>query len=134
RSSRGTRNGSDAQGRGTRRTPPRAPGPRRPMMALEALRQSPALLAALAALLGLMVGSFLNVVIYRLPRIMERQWRAECAELTGSPPPPAERFNLVVPRSACPSCGRAIRALENIPVASYLALRGRCAGCRAPIS
>jgi len=86
-----------------------------------------------AALLGLCVGSFLNVVIHRLPKMMERQWRAECAELAGQQAPPAERYNLVVPRSACPSCNRQITALENIPLVSYLVLRGKCAGCAAPI-
>ena len=65
---------------------------------------------------------------------MERQWKAECAELTGQEPAPAERYNLVVPRSACPACGHRISALENIPVLSWLVLRGRCAGCKAPIS
>ena len=86
-----------------------------------------------AALLGLCVGSFLNVVIHRLPKMMERQWRAECAELAGQQAPPAESYNLVVPRSACPSCNRQITALENIPLVSYLVLRGKCAGCAAPI-
>lgn len=88
----------------------------------------------LSALLGLAVGSFLNVVIHRLPKMLERQWRAECAELAGTPVPPAERFNLLVPRSRCPACDHAITALENIPVVSYLALRGRCSACGAPIS
>ena len=104
------------------------------MMLVEALRQSPAVLVTLAVLFGLMVGSFLNVVIHRLPKMMERQWRAECAEVTGAPPAPAERFNLVVPRSACPKCGHLITVLENIPVASYLALGGKCSRCQAPIS
>lgn len=87
-----------------------------------------------AALLGLCVGSFLNVVIHRLPKMMERQWRAECAELSGQEAAVAERYNLVVPRSACPSCGRPITALENIPVLSWLVLRGKCAGCKTHIS
>jgi leader peptidase (prepilin peptidase) / N-methyltransferase len=87
-----------------------------------------------AALLGLCVGSFLNVVIHRLPKMMERQWRAECAELSGQEAPAAERYNLVVPRSACPSCKRPISALENIPLLSWLMLRGRCAGCKTAIS
>ena len=95
---------------------------------------NPPVFAACAALLGLCVGSFLNVVIHRLPKIMERQWKAECAELTGQEPAPPERYNLVVPRSACPACGHRISALENIPVLSWLVLRGRCAGCKAPIS
>lgn len=92
--------------------------------------------AALLGLLGLLVGSFLNVVIHRLPKMMERQWAAECAELQGRTediPAPAERFNLVVPRSACPHCGHAIRWYENVPVLSYLALRGRCSQCGAGI-
>lgn len=96
------------------------------------------LAAALLGLLGLLVGSFLNVVIHRLPRMMELRWAAECADLqrgTDAPPaPPAEPFNLMVPRSRCPHCGHQIRWFENVPVVSYLALRGRCADCRAPIS
>ncbi len=86
---------------------------------------------------GLCAGSFLNVVIHRLPRMMERGWREECAEIAGTPLPPelrdAGRYNLFVPRSACPSCGRGIRALENVPLVSWLALRGKCAGCGARI-
>lgn len=97
------------------------------------------LAAALLGLLGLLVGSFLNVVIHRLPRMMELRWAAECAELHRKPDdaqsaPAAEPFNLMVPRSRCPHCGHQIRWFENIPVVSYLALRGRCADCRAPIS
>lgn len=78
---------------------------------------------------GLCVGSFLNVVIHRLPKMMERDWRADCAELAGQEMPREERYNLVVPRSRCPGCGRGIRAVENIPLLSWLALRGKCAGC-----
>ena len=81
-----------------------------------------------------MVGSFLNVVIHRLPKILERQWRAECAEITGAAPPASEPFNLFVPRSACPQCGHRITALENIPIASYIALGGKCSQCMARIS
>jgi leader peptidase (prepilin peptidase)/N-methyltransferase len=95
---------------------------------------NPPVFAACAALLGLCVGSFLNVVIHRLPKIMERQWKAECAEVAGQEPAPPERYNLVVPRSACPACGHRISALENIPVLSWLVLRGRCTSCKAPIS
>lgn len=92
-------------------------------------------LLAVTGVVGLLVGSFLNVVIHRLPRILERQWREDCAELGGtSAPAPTERYNLVVPRSACPRCGRAIPAWENIPLLSWLTLRGRCSGCGAPIS
>ena len=94
----------------------------------------PAFLVVVAALAGLIVGSFLNVVIHRLPKMLERQWRAECAELAGTPPPPAERYDLVKPRSACPKCGHMIPAIENIPLASYLILGGKCSQCRAPIS
>jgi leader peptidase (prepilin peptidase)/N-methyltransferase len=87
-----------------------------------------------AVLVGLAVGSFLNVVIHRLPKMMESEWRAQCAELAGSAPPDAARYNLVVPRSTCPACGTAIRARDNIPVVSWLLLRGKCAHCAAPIS
>jgi leader peptidase (prepilin peptidase)/N-methyltransferase len=104
------------------------------MSALEVYRSNPWLLITTAVVAGLMVGSFLNVVIHRLPKLMERQWRSECSELTGSPPPPAERYNLVVPRSSCPACGHRITALENIPIASYVALGGRCSACRSRIS
>ncbi|MBI2747134.1 MAG: prepilin peptidase [Burkholderiales bacterium] len=90
--------------------------------------------AGLAGVMGLMIGSFLNVVIYRLPKIMERQWAAECAELAGKDLPPAETFNLVLPRSRCQKCGHQIRWYENIPVLSYLFLRGKCSACGTPIS
>ena len=96
--------------------------------------------AALLGLLGLLVGSFLNVVIHRLPKMMELNWAAECAELhegkTASQQPAAvgEPFNLMVPRSRCPHCGHQIRWFENVPVFSYLALRGKCSQCAAPIS
>jgi leader peptidase (prepilin peptidase)/N-methyltransferase len=98
------------------------------------LYQQSIFLVTIAVLAGLVAGSFLNVVIHRLPKMLERQWRAECAELAGAAPSPAEPYNLVAPRSACPHCGHVITALENIPIASYLALRGRCSACKAPIS
>jgi len=112
---------------------------------IEALKAYPALLHVTAGFAGLCVGSFLNVVIHRLPRMMEAQWRAECASLAadeaagdaGTPapsPPPAETYNLLQPPSRCPSCAAPIRAWQNVPVLSWLALRGRCANCRAPIS
>src|SRR6476659_4680747 len=88
----------------------------------------------LAAVVGLCVGSFLNVVIHRLPKMLERGWREQCAELEGVTPAESPAYNLVVPRSQCPSCGHKIGALENIPVVSYFVLRGRCLACRAPIS
>jgi leader peptidase (prepilin peptidase)/N-methyltransferase len=132
---------------------------------------SPGITLGCAALVGLLVGSFLNVVIHRLPRMMQAEWDAEASRIVdertgaaketdphhvssaGAPPgapagppasapasgaarpeAPAEPFNLVVPRSRCPHCGHAITALENIPVLSWLWLRGRCSACKAPIS
>jgi len=86
------------------------------------------------ALLGLVVGSFLNVVIHRLPRMMEIEWRAQCAELEGKEPPAEGRYNLLVPRSHCPACQAPVRARDNVPVLSWLLLRGRCAACSARIS
>jgi len=94
----------------------------------------PALLVVAALVVGLCVGSFLNVVVHRLPKMLERAWREDCAERAGQDVPSAPPYNLVVPRSACPSCGHRISALENIPVISWLALRGRCSACRAAIS
>ncbi len=93
-----------------------------------------ALWAWLAGLLGLLIGSFLNVVIYRLPRMMERQWAEECAGLSEKPPEPIEKFNLLTPRSRCGGCGHPIAWYENIPLLSYLVLAGRCSACKKPIS
>jgi leader peptidase (prepilin peptidase)/N-methyltransferase len=90
--------------------------------------------AIVAAVFGLLVGSFLNVVIHRFPKMLERQWAAECAEFSGQPAKEEDRYDLVVPRSRCPHCGHAIRWYENIPVLSWLVLRGRCSACKAPIS
>lgn len=101
---------------------------------LQALQTTPWLLITAAVLLGLAVGSFLNVVIHRLPRMLEQQWRADCAELAGASPPPAEKVNLVFPRSGCPNCGHRITALENVPIASYLVLGGKCSACKTAIS
>lgn len=96
----------------------------------------PIFFVVLCGLIGLMVGSFLNVVIHRLPQMMEREWRAQCADLNNTPPAPetAAPYNLVIPRSACPQCGHRIGALENIPILSYLLLRGKCKSCGARIS
>jgi leader peptidase (prepilin peptidase)/N-methyltransferase len=93
------------------------------------------LAATVAALVvGLCVGSFLNVVVHRLPKMLEREWAAQCAELAGNAPAQADTYNLWTPRSACPACGHRIGALDNVPVVSWLALRGRCRGCGAAIS
>ncbi len=104
---------------------------------LELFSQSAALFTAVVFALGLVIGSFLNVVIHRLPLMMELEWREQCAELGKQPPAdnlPEGRFNLIIPQSHCPSCGQPIRYWQNIPVISYLSLRGRCANCRASIS
>jgi leader peptidase (prepilin peptidase) / N-methyltransferase len=93
----------------------------------------PAVFPWVALALGICVGSFLNVVIHRLPKMLEREWRVECAALAGAEPPREEPLSLVRPPSRCPACGHRIRAIENVPLASYLVLRGRCAACRAPI-
>lgn len=97
------------------------------------LAAHPSALMVVCALFGLLVGSFLNVVIHRLPVMMENGWRREARELLGEPEPPTAPFNLVVPRSRCPHCGHGIRWYENVPVLSWLALRGRCSACRAAI-
>ena len=94
----------------------------------------PAAFAFAAGLLGLVVGSFRNVVIHRLPIMMEREWAAQCAELKGEVPPAFEALSLARPPSRCPQCGHSIAPLENIPIISWLLLRGRCKGCAAPIS
>jgi leader peptidase (prepilin peptidase)/N-methyltransferase len=93
----------------------------------------PAVFPWVALVFGLFIGSFLNVVIHRLPKMLEREWRLQCAELAGAPALDEPPFNLVVPRSRCPSCGHAIAAYENIPLLSWLVLRGRCSSCRAHI-
>ena len=87
-----------------------------------------------SGIVGLCVGSFLNVVVHRLPKMLDRGWQAQCAELSGEPPPELPPYNLITPRSQCPACGHRIAAFENIPVLSFLFLRGRCSACAVPIS
>jgi len=95
----------------------------------------PAVFPWVALAIGLCIGSFLNVVIHRLPVMMERAWRADCAELEGrEPAPEAPRYNLLTPRSQCPGCGGAIRAWQNVPVLSFVFLKGKCRKCGARIS
>jgi len=101
---------------------------------LALLREAPAFFVGCILVLGLLVGSFLNVVIYRLPKIMEREWQTFCAELAEQTPATTETFNLVTPRSRCPSCATPVHALDNIPLLSYALLRGKCRHCAAPIS
>jgi leader peptidase (prepilin peptidase)/N-methyltransferase len=105
---------------------------------IDVFAASPMLFIGACLVVGLLIGSFLNVVIHRLPVMLERQWRADCAALASGTEAAAaakpEPFNLVVPRSACPACQAPIAAWQNIPVVSFLALKGRCAACRAPIS
>ncbi len=104
------------------------------MALLELLAGSPVLFVILTVLFGLMVGSFLNVVIYRLPLMMQREWRAQCAELLELPTPDdAPRLSLWGPRSQCPHCHHLIGAVENIPLLSYIRQHGRCAHCSAAI-
>jgi leader peptidase (prepilin peptidase)/N-methyltransferase len=104
------------------------------MNLLDLLQSSPPLFIGLCTVLGLLVGSFLNVVIHRLPKMMEQGWRQQCAELRGEELTLVEPYNLVTPRSNCPHCHHAISAWENIPVISYLLLRGKCHGCHTAIS
>jgi len=114
------------------------------MSMFEFLRNEPIMLAAVCLLLGLVIGSFLNVVIHRLPRMLERDWDSQAADLLDQREMPEAaarlrgedtgKYNLVAPPSACPHCGRRIKAWENVPIVSYAFLRGRCAGCKARIS
>ncbi|HZV55096.1 MAG TPA: A24 family peptidase [Rhodocyclaceae bacterium] len=97
------------------------------------LLQPGGVFVATSVLLGLAIGSFLNVVIHRLPRMMERDWAAQCAELRGEPLAEGEPLSLVRPRSRCPNCNRQIHALENIPLLSFIVLGGHCKGCGMPI-
>lgn len=101
---------------------------------VELLQTLPFFFIVLCGITGLLVGSFLNVVIHRLPKMMEREWHAQCVELTGNEPANLPSYNLFMPHSACPHCGHKISALENIPVISYLLLRGKCKDCNTHIS
>jgi leader peptidase (prepilin peptidase)/N-methyltransferase len=101
---------------------------------LSVLQTSPLWLGIAVGFVGLCVGSFLNVVIHRLPLMMQAQWMAECAAIEGREAPAADPLTLITPRSRCPSCAAPIKAVQNVPLVSWLALRGRCANCRAPIS
>lgn len=101
---------------------------------LELLAESRGLWAAVCGVLGLLVGSFLNVVIHRLPLMMQRSWRQECRQLLDQPDADEPALTLATPASRCPHCQRPIRWVENIPVISYLVLRGRCRGCQQRIS
>ncbi len=104
------------------------------MALLAALQDAPSLAIALALVFGLAIGSFLNVVILRLPKMMENEWHQQAAELRGEPLLESPPFNLVRPRSHCTACGHAITVRENIPVLGWLMLRGRCSGCDVRIS
>ena len=97
-------------------------------------REVPVFFVGFVILLGLIIGSFLNVVIHRLPKMMACEWRLFCAELDEKPAPDTEPFNLFTPHSRCPSCAGPVRAIDNIPILSYAFLRGKCRHCSAPIS
>ena len=101
---------------------------------MDFLQNQPYMWMVLAGILGLMVGSFLNVVIHRLPKIMQTEWNAQCAELRNETASAQPRYNLMLPRSACPQCQHQITATENIPVLSWLMLRGKCSACKVSIS
>jgi len=101
---------------------------------IELLQQSLPLATGTALVFGLLVGSFLNVVIYRVPKMMELEWEAQAAEMRGETPEQSTRFNLMTPGSSCPHCSHKITALENIPILSWLVLRGKCRACSAGIS
>ena len=98
------------------------------------LRTEPTFFVTFSVILGLMVGSFLNVAIHRLPKMMEREWHNNCLELQGKDVPEQSKYTIVTPRSACPKCGHNIGAMENIPIISYLMLGGKCKGCKTGIS
>ena len=98
------------------------------------LQQNSTLFITVSVIFGLIIGSFLNVVIHRLPKMMEQEWHQNCLELQGKVVPQQPRFTLSTPRSSCLHCGHQIKASENIPIISYLLLRGRCSACKSPIS
>lgn len=104
------------------------------MPLISIVQNEPTFFVALCALIGLMVGSFLNVVIVRLPIIMKRTWLLQCAELRGEKIDVPPKFNIVSPRSKCPNCDHKISILENIPILSYVVLKGRCSHCHAKIA
>ena len=105
------------------------------MSLTEVLTLYPLAFVLVALILGLLVGSFLNVLVWRLPKMLERDWRAQAHEVLGLPPEPAGApYNLLLPHSQCPHCTQPIRPWENIPLLSYLCLRGRCRHCKAAIS
>ena len=104
------------------------------MNELAAMAADPWFWCTIAGAIGLCVGSFLNVVVHRLPRMLERDWADQCAELRGEAPADRQPYNLLTPRSGCPACKQPIRARDNIPVLSYLLLKGQCAHCGARIS
>ena len=104
------------------------------MSLLQSFQAYPALFVTAVAVLSLAIGSFLNVVIHRLPKMLERQWRNDLIELNGQEVEAGPRYNLMLPRSQCPGCGHQIRALENVPLVSYAVLGGKCAACGIRIS
>ena len=106
------------------------------MALVDLLQSNHAFLVMVTAVVGLMVGSFLNVVIHRLPVMMEREWHSQCRDLLEleAPSDNKEAYSLVRPRSRCPDCGHQISALENIPILSYLVLGGKCSSCKTRIS
>ncbi|MGQ0442156.1 MAG: prepilin peptidase [Methylophilaceae bacterium] len=99
----------------------------------EVLSSEPTFFVGISVILGLMLGSFLNVVIHRLPIMMEREWHNNCLELQGKEIPVQSKYSLATPRSACPKCSHPITAVENIPIISYLLLRGKCKACKTKI-
>lgn len=105
------------------------------MASYQWLVDSPPAFILCAVLVGLIIGSFLNVVIHRLPKMLVRDWQDQARDILDLPgAPPGPTYNLMLPHSECPHCAHRIRAWENIPVLSYLCLRGRCSSCKAPIS